>query len=332
MSNPPEMNTQNKVEANLEGRTFPPYYKEMGLSPELAEITLVAETAASKSGVLLKATFDAVNRGETTIDVTMSGLTKEEDLQTRTDLASQEIIIQEIQAAFSNQKGQLICGILTEETPVNAISRTRTPEEERLLDGFKCYLMGPENAKDLWIVDPLDGTTNFTSYDTNYGIQLAYMQDGEVTAGLTYRPSTGDWFYAAKGHGAWHRSEGDTHVSKMSVSGATDIEQSRAIFEAKLGRIGPVVHEARVKGIDKWRVWGAAVADFPAVARGSRDFLVAFGPTPYDIAPGCLLVEEAGGKATDKAGDPWTPFSKTLVLSNGALHSRVLDIANKPTT
>lgn len=152
-----------------------------------------------------------------------------------------------------------------------------------------------------FIVDPLDGTTNFLHGIPHFAISVAVEKAGELVVGVVYQPLTDETFWAERGRGAW------LHNARLRVSGRRDLAEclvatgipyrghgDRARFEAILHRVMP-----EVAGI---RRFGAASLDLAWVAAGRFDAFWEEGLKPWDVAAGILLVQEAGGFVTDFRG------------------------------
>jgi myo-inositol-1(or 4)-monophosphatase len=150
----------------------------------------------------------------------------------------------------------------------------------------------------------------------------------EIIYGAILNPFVGQMYIATKGQGAFaedlirgyraHLQVSDNALSESMLIYDAGIAKgeatSKAIFNAFLGNVGWV------------RIFGVAVLDLPLIALGSADVLVSNIPKPMDIAPGCLLIEEAGGVITDFAGNPWTLHSKNIIAANKNNHSQALQV------
>src|SRR5207253_6412579 len=152
-----------------------------------------------------------------------------------------------------------------------------------------------------WIVDPLDGTTNFLHGIPHFAISIALERDGEIVAGLVYEPTRDEMYSAEKGLGAY------VNDRRLRVSGR------RRLGEAVVGTgmpYGPRAGEpgygatlAAIMGATSGvRRMGSAALDLAYVAAGRYDGFWEFGLQPWDIAAGILLVREAGGYVSDLAG------------------------------
>lgn len=148
-----------------------------------------------------------------------------------------------------------------------------------------------------WIVDPIDGTNNFVRGFPLCGFQLAIMHRGSPIYADIQRPLTQEEFNATKGSGAHYVNRLTGERKKITVAERT-LERSMGIFDSKIGKKdnpSSACFQSLVNEIDSVRVFGVAVFDLPSVADGSADFLISGIAKKYDIAPGTLLIEEAGG-------------------------------------
>jgi myo-inositol-1(or 4)-monophosphatase len=196
-------------------------------------------------------------------------------------------------------------------------------------------IMGEEShaadasAQHLWIVDPLDGTTNFAHGLPHFGVSIAYYQNGQAQCGAILNPITNDWYVARRGHGATFNGQ-PVHVSKHDtlnqvLVGAGFYYDRGAMMEATLAAIGELFHQD-IHGI---RRMGAAALDLCMVATGQYGGFFEYQLSPWDFAAGRLFVEEAGGKVTTCRGDA-LPLAQTSVLAtNGVLHDSMLGIVGR---
>lgn len=181
---------------------------------------------------------------------------------------------------------------------------------------------------DCWIIDPVDGTTNFVHGIPAVGISVALWRaprdgatTGSVELGVVNMPLLHECFHAVRGQGAW---SGD---QRLHVSSAT------AMQEAVVGTGFPYDIQQRLPQILAWleavlpaaqgvRRMGAAAVDLAYVAAGRLDAFYEATLQPWDVAAGWLLVEEAGGRVSTIAGDSYR-FGDVVVASNGPLHQEL---------
>jgi myo-inositol-1(or 4)-monophosphatase len=170
-----------------------------------------------------------------------------------------------------------------------------------------------------WIVDPLDGTTNFLHGIPQWAISIALERDNEIVAGLVYEPLRDEAFWAEKGVGAYVNDRRLRVSARRQLSEAvvgTGIPfRERGDHPAYLKTLAAVM--AATSGV---RRPGSAALDLAYVAAGRFDGFWEFGLQPWDIAAGILLVREAGGYVTDMAGGHNMLASGDVLAANDHLH------------
>lgn len=174
-----------------------------------------------------------------------------------------------------------------------------------------------------WIVDPLDGTTNFLHGIPHFCISVALERDGEIVAGVVYDPIKDELFWAERGIGAYlndHRIRVSGRGRLPDALFATGIPflgvQDGAGHKKFLGQLGRVM--AQCSGV---RRLGSAALDLAWVAAGRYDGYWENGLNPWDVAAGVLLVREAGGQVTDIAGRRYKLGAADICAGNEQLHS-----------
>lgn len=191
------------------------------------------------------------------------------DLVTEADLASQRAIREIVQRAYPEHQ------FLGEEDGL--------PEDlERVLDGF------------CWVVDPLDGTTNYVHQMPAFAVSVALCRDGAPLAGVIYDPILDECFSALRGEGAWLngrpiRSSRETALRSALVAASFSANVPRGSIE--IDRFIRVLHECRAL-----RRLGSAALNLAYVACGRLDGYWATSVKPWDVAAGALLVQEAEGR------------------------------------
>ncbi len=184
-------------------------------------------------------------------------------------------------------------------------------------------------TKPRWIVDPLDGTSNFLHGIPHFAISIAAQEPkldgsgwGDVVAGVVYQPITDQTFWAEKTRGAWLqdarlRVSGRRHLDEaliatgMPYQGHGNFSEWSKVYAA----LGP-----QVAGV---RRFGAASLDLAWVAAGRFDAFWESDLSPWDTAAGCLLVREAGGFVTDYRGRSLPICDAQVIAGNDPLHSRL---------
>ncbi len=218
------------------------------------------------------------------------------DLVTEMDLKSEKMIYRAIRKAFPSHS------ILAEEG-----SSRDTDSDFR------------------WIVDPLDGTTNYAHGFPVWCVSIALEKCGEIIAGVIYNPNLDEMFYASKGNGAF-RNRKRIHVTNES-----------RLSDAFLATGFPYdIRETDIDNLDNFarfyktaravRRDGSAAMDMAYTAAGIFDGYWELKLSPWDTAAGKLLVEEAGGKITDFSGSDFDIFGREVVCANAKLHKQMLSI------
>jgi len=180
-------------------------------------------------------------------------------------------------------------------------------------------------ASHRWIVDPLDGTTNFMHGLPHFAISIALEHQGDIVAGLVLNPATDELFWAEKGYGAFLETPNLIRSRRLRVAGrktvgnalvATGIPTpSRSRHDEYLRALRPAM--AGTAGV---RRFGAAALDFAFVAAARFDAFWEFDLSPWDVAAGILLVREAGGTVSDLAGEPYRLGGPSILATNFDLH------------
>ncbi|MEL6192829.1 MAG: inositol monophosphatase family protein [Bacteroidota bacterium] len=175
----------------------------------------------------------------------------------------------------------------------------------------------------IWVIDPVDGTTNFTHGLPIFCISLGLTYKSEMVRGYIYHPASDELFVAKKGEGAFLNGE------KIQVSPKVDLKE--ALLSTRFPGIdvpGKEVYAQMLANIigesHGVRRLGSAALEMAYVACGRLDGYFEFGLKPWDVAAASLLVQEAGGKVTDMEGGPNYFFGKQILVSNGPIHATLL--------
>ena len=231
--------------------------------------------------------------------------TSESDLVTEVDKQAEEIIRSTLLHAFPDHD------ILGEEgVPPGKEASIRALEEK--LD--KDYL---------WIVDPIDGTTNFIHGFPFFCVSIALAVKGELQLGVIYDPMRDDWFVAEKGNGATLNGE------TVRVSQEERLSESLIASGFPPAKNGPSMDRKaffvllpKVRNI---RVAGSAALELAYVAAGRLSGFWEINLNAWDIAAGALLVSEAGGEISDTLGNPYDLRARNVVATNGRIQQQVID-------
>ncbi|MBX3267401.1 MAG: inositol monophosphatase [Acidobacteria bacterium] len=230
----------------------------------------------------------------------IESVTKKGDINlvTEADLASEALIVERIKSHFPRH------AILAEEAG-NAV-------------------VTGEDGGHKWIIDPLDGTTNYAHGYPCFCVTIALEHEGEIVLGVTYDPTRDELFTAEKGRGATLNgkpirvSRTDELGNALLVTGFPYDIKHREKFARHLTEF-----LLTSRGV---RRDGSAAIDLAYVACGRFDGFWEEGLNPWDVAAGKLLIEEAGGTVSYYDGSPFSIYTPPIVASNGTIHAEMLNV------
>jgi myo-inositol-1(or 4)-monophosphatase len=205
------------------------------------------------------------------------------------------------------------------ERTVVSVLKSRFPDHQILAEEGST---GGDSARYRWIIDPLDGTTNFAHGYPHYGVSIALEIDGSLGVGVVYDPNLDELFHAAAGAGAFLNgkpirvSETDQLLRSLLCTG---FPYDRSKLNGSLRHWQYFVR--RAQGV---RRDGSAALDICYVAAGRFDAFWEDHLFPWDFAAATLIVQEAGGLVTDYGGDPTDLSQGEIVASNGRIHPTML--------
>ena len=180
-----------------------------------------------------------------------------------------------------------------------------------------------------WLLDPVDGTANFMKANPMFCACVSVVEDATVNHAAVAAPRLGDLYHARLGNGAYRETGGA--CSPLRVSGTETLEY--CVVGADLSLYGGRTQEPGVEevlfGAWQLRALGSAGIRGAWIAAGYLDVSVGTQNTVWDYAPTVLLVSEAGGRATDLSGEPWSLSSEGLIATNAALHQEILQVLNR---
>lgn len=258
----------------------------------------VAEAAARAGGTLAAGRFQ---HGVTRKSKNASPEEGSYNIVTETDPEAERAIVEVIRRTFPNH------AVLGEEVYGGGAKTAETLASEHL-----------------WIIDPIDGTSNFFHGVPHFGVSVAYYRDGEPVCGVVGNPARDEWFTAVRGQGAHQDGR------RLAVDSPQRLDEVLIGFGyyydrgAMMEATFDVVVELLRRKSHGVRRMGAATLDLAYVANGAFGAFFEYELSPWDFAAGRLIVEEAGGKVTTCYGDP-LPLGKTSVLAtNGSIHEEMV--------
>ncbi|MCJ7739117.1 MAG: inositol monophosphatase [Anaerolineae bacterium] len=178
-----------------------------------------------------------------------------------------------------------------------------------------------------WIVDPLDGTTNYAHHLPVFCVSIGVLEEGVPLLGVVYDPLLDQIFVAERGEGASlngapiHASD-VTEVRKAVIS--LDWAHSDAVRAQSLAVLNRLALECRTV-----RALGSAALALAYVSAGWLDAYYNLALKPWDSAAGCLLITEAGGRCTDMSGGTYSVNMPDCVASNGGIHEKLLHLIGR---
>ncbi len=252
-----------------------------------------AERAARLAGELIRSVAGTVRPD----DIRDKGI---HDIVTKTDEEAQRLIIETIRASFPDHR------MLAEEELGPSSSES-------------------ENSDFQWIIDPIDGTTNFTRGIPPYAVSIALAHENRLVLGVVYDVSHDDMYSAVTGTGL------SVNGSPARVSETPDLSEAlittgfpyRAFAHVDLYLM---ILKQFMKAARGLRRPGSAAVDLAWVASGRFDGFYETGLKPWDVAAGIVLVREGGGRISDYRGNPNPAFDQQIVASNALVHDEMLDI------
>ena len=224
------------------------------------------------------------------------------DLVTEADLASEELIIERIRSHYPQH------GILAEESG-------------------EAVQVGPDRSEWKWIIDPLDGTTNYAHGYPCFCVSIAVEHAGVIAIGVIYDPLRDEMFAAERGQGA------TLNDRRIRVSAVDDLNRAMLCtgFPYNVRERPDFARDFTNFTMEAQAVRrdGSAALDLAYVACGRFDGFWEDGLNPWDVAAGVLLIEEAGGRVTNFRNEPLDIYTGKVLASNGLVHGAMLRLLRR---
>lgn len=213
---------------------------------------------------------------------------------------------------FDNQSQRMIFAHLS----------TRFPDHDFLAEEG---LNEEKGAEFRWIIDPLDGTTNYAHHFPIFCVTLALERKGKIVLGVVYDPMREELFSAVIGEGAF------LNAKEIRVSSVDDLDKSLIAtgfpYDVRVSNVNNIKHfnnfMTRVQAV---RRCGSAALDLCYVACGRFDGFWELKLKPWDTAAGALIVQEAGGKVSDFKNNEFSNFGIEILATNGLIHQQMVDV------
>lgn len=222
------------------------------------------------------------------------------DFSTETDLSVDRFLTEGIRGKFP------AADILTEET---------APEG----DDYNQY----RSKEALWIIDPIDGTTNFYRGEPNFGISVGLVSHGKTVLGIVHLPATQETFWAQADKPEAYRGTEPIHVSSVSSLNqaviAGDLGHNEETHATQFRWMGDLSKQVR-----QIKFMGSAVSVISRLAQGQLDAYLHSDLRPWDVAAAVLIATKAGAQVSQANGDEWDVFSNQLLLTNSRIHQAII--------
>jgi myo-inositol-1(or 4)-monophosphatase len=259
---------------------------------ELERLFALAQRLAREAGAIQRASYEAVRQ--------IDSKSQPNDLVTEVDRACETHLV----------------GELARERPHDSVLAEEGTGTDR------------PGATYRWVIDPLDGTTNYAHGYPRFAVSIAVEREGAQAIGVVYDPLLDELYCALAGHGAQRNGR------RIAVSRESDLR--RALVSTGFAYDKAITDDdntrefrAFLKQAREVRRDGSAALDLCYVAAGRFDAYWEFKLSPWDVAAGTLIVTEAGGRVTDTLGGGAYRSGRTVLASNGALHGAMLGVLER---
>ncbi len=218
----------------------------------------------------------------------------------------------EVSSTNDDEADRIIIELISDRCPKHNL----LTEETGLIDNGSPYT---------WIVDPLDGSSNFLNHNPFFAVSIALAYENEPITGVVFAPFLEEMVVARRGQGC------TVNGRPVSVSKTDDLAKTYVVGcpggdpdNTRFARMEFALHQQ----IKDFRKIGSAAVEAYMVAAGRVDAFTTLNISPWDVAAGVLCVEEAGGRVSDFAGNPWKLDKTDMLVSNGLIHEEILTELN----
>lgn len=226
---------------------------------------------------------------------------------------------------------------ITKKGDINLVTEADLASEAHIIEKIKSYypkhsILAEEageavvngDGKWKWIIDPLDGTTNYAHGYPCFCVTLALEKNGEIVIGVTFDPTRNELFSAERGRGASLNNKPIRVSRTENLSEALIVTGFPYNFKERPDFASPITaFLLKARGV---RRDGSAAIDLAYVACGRFDGMWEEGLNPWDMAAGVLLIEEAGGQVTGYDNSKFSVYNPPMLATNGLIHSEMLRV------
>ena len=222
---------------------------------------------------------------------------------------------------FKNPRSLLTKVDLLSDKKIKEIISKRFPNHNFLTEESGLIKKGSEYT---WIIDPIDGTTNFTSKIPYFAVSIGLVKNKEVVMGIVYNPCTKETFFAEKGKGAFMNNK------KIMVSDKSNMKDAILAFalpsDIKISQKTFVLLSKIFGSVRGMRNPGSAALNMCYLAAGKFDLFLSLSLNAWDAAAAYLIINEAGGRVTNIKNEEWKTSDKTCIATNKALHNKFIKL------
>ncbi len=247
-------------------------------------------------------------------------------------------VIKEVAEFIEQEKNNLKRETIEHKGTHDFVTFVDKAAENKLVDGFKNIIPeagfiaeegtgNNERNQYTWIIDPIDGTTNYIHHLPPYSISVALMHNQQIIMGIVYEITLNECFYSWQGSSAW------LNGNKISVSNQQEVKNSfiaTGFPYINFERIEPYMKllQYLMQNTPGVRRLGSAAVDLAYVACGRFETFFEYNLKPWDVAAGAFIVQQAGGMVTDFRGGDDYIFGKEMIATNGNIHQEFTKIVN----
>jgi len=221
----------------------------------------------------------------------------------------------------------------------NYVTHVDTSSEKMLVEGLRLLIpgsgfiaeegtAGQKGEKYQWIIDPIDGTTNFIHGLPPFAISIALMEDREIILGVVYELGFKEFFYAWKGSKAFMD---DTEIHVSATPRVSDSLIATGFPYTYFDRLDPFMYSVRyfMQNSHGLRRLGSAATDLAYVACGRFEAFYEYGLSPWDVAAGTFIIQQAGGMACEFTGEDDWLFGGTIIAANSAMYDEFREVVKQ---